>query len=147
MDKIYVVYAVTIHRRTEDELKRKFEITKLQYNKPEMKYEDFERIYRSFHDFEFSTGAEPVGYFTDLENARTSVKGNFGDINECGSYPYASIVGYETECAYPSSTVNLEEVEVYKYNRENDVYEQLFEKDKIFYRIVEESAGVIQMCG
>lgn len=119
-NKIFILYALNIKKRTMEKWKELFEICKIQH--PNWRkntindFIEFEKEWNQIHDFD----TFEAGYFLDEEIAIKYAKENMADINESGSYPYIAIVPRVINCMYPDS--HDEKITVLHYIRDLDKY-------------------------
>ena len=90
-NKIYYVSAISLEEITEEKMKHLYEIHKVKYNKPNLSYEDFIEFKKSWKEDEYIIDSFISSYHLSKEEAIQYAIENIGDINECGSYPYAGV--------------------------------------------------------
>lgn len=131
---LYIVSTVSIKERTKEDLKKDFEITKLEYpswrNKTFEEYCEFEN---GWNRDKYKMNEEDNSYFLDLQKAKSSVINNFADINDCGAYNYAVIKKVPMNRAY--GMIHVEEIYLFKYNLDTYGYTEvsLNENDETKY--------------
>lgn len=118
---LYVVSTVSLKERTKEDLKKDFEITKLEY--PSWQNKTFEQYYefeKGWNRDKYIMNEEDNSYFLDFQKARNSVINNFADINDGGIYNYAVIKKVPMNMAYVM--IHVEEMYLFKYNLDADIY-------------------------
>lgn len=143
---IYYVEAVDIDEKTEEDLKKEYEIHKIKYNE-NMTYEEFIRFKKGWKEDKFTISSFISSYHLSKEEALEYAKRNIGDINEAGAYPYAVVVTAPVGMTYYNSCQNKnEDFIILKYNREKDEYEELEEGEKktpLYDALLSHSWGMI----
>lgn len=133
--KIFILFAVDIHERTEETWQKEFEICKINHenwkDKTVKEFKDFETGWGHTHDIDDF----PAGYFLDQETALEYAKSNMADINEAGAYPYIAIVPRCVNCMYPES--HTEDIIVLKFNKESRQYDIVTHNDSNIYAIAQ----------
>lgn len=124
MENLFILKTISIEEKTEEDLKREWEINKLLHG--HITFEEYKELMLSWWQDRYTYAESDVAYFTDLEMIH-SAKVDMCDITEGGLYEYVAIVEVAlnrvyTNC-YPLS------VRVFKYNRENSSYEPVETKD------------------
>lgn len=146
---IYYVEAIDIDEKTEDDLKKEYEIHKIKYNK-NISYDEFIRFKKGWRDDKYSISSFISSYHLTKEEALEYAKRNIGDINEAGAYPYVAVVTAPTGISYYNSCQNKDEdFIILKYNREKDEYEEICENDKksdLYSALVSAVWGMISFC-
>ena len=138
---IYIVYAVNAGERSQQQKQKEFEIMKIKYGKPKLTYEEFEKMKKSWKDYDYYASLEPMAYCQTMDDAKYIVTNNICDFNECGSYPYAAIAVMPMEYVYPESYMYEADVLTYRYNMDQDQYE-LMKDGPIHDRIVQQIVGI-----
>lgn len=121
---LYIVSTISLKKRTEDDLKKEFEIYKVKY--PSWKEKTFEQYYefqKGWNWHKYSISQEDNAYFLKLEEAKLAVKENFGDINDGGAYNYALIKKVPMNRAY--GMIYVEELYIFEYEIATDTYEEV----------------------
>lgn len=118
---IYVVYAVSVHKLSEIQIKNEY--NKWKIDNPTRNMEDFLWFYKVIkkENPEFSIGREPVIYFTDGDEAIDFVKSNGADLNDGGVYDYALIERIPLNLAYPAARID-KEYAIFEYDEETATY-------------------------
>lgn len=143
MGEIYYVSAIYADKLTEEDLKKKYEIHKLKYNK-DITYEKFLDFLKDFKEDEYNIGSFISSYHLTKEEAIEYATKNIGDINEAGCYQYAGVSKAPTGLSYYNSGQNpKEDFIIYKYNREKDEYEELDKKEKEYDLILHHLWGFV----
>lgn len=127
-ESIYVCYVVSVMKETEESLRKRYEVYKLQYDKPYVTFERFMELQRSWRTDKCIISSFEVGYFDDKEDAVKAISSNMADINECGAYPFAAIVEMPKNCFYPNTYASRNEVMVFKFDQISKTY-VLFDED------------------
>lgn len=131
---LYMVSTVSLKKRTEDDLKKEFEVYKVKY--PSWKEKTFEQYYefqKGWNWHKYSMTQEDNSYFLDLEKAKSCVKKNFADINDGGVYNYALIKKIPLNRAY--AMIHVDELYIFEYEVATDTYKEvsLNENDETKY--------------
>ncbi len=91
-EKIYIVTAISVRKRTEAELREMFARTKAKHSIwREKTFEQYVEFLKGWKEDKWAISTEDITYFLNKKDAEGFVQANCGDMNECGSYPYASI--------------------------------------------------------
>lgn len=131
---LYIITTVSIKKKTEDDLKKEFEIHKIKY--PSWKEKTFEQYYefqKEWNWHKYNMSQENNSYFLDLEEAKSCVERNFADISDSGLYNYVLIKKVHLAKAY--TMIDVEELYIFKYERKTDTYREvsLYENDETKY--------------
>lgn len=121
---IYYVSAISLHKLTEKDLRLKYEIYKLKFNR-EFPYEKYLANLKTFKEDKYNISDFISSYHDTKEEAIEYVVENIGDINEAGSYEYASVSKAELGRCYFNSCNSITDYILYKYNHDIDKYEEL----------------------
>lgn len=125
MENLFILKAISIEEKTEEDLKKEWEVNKLLHGK--ITFDKYKELMMSWWQDKYKYSESDVAYFTDLEMAIHSAKANMCDVNEGGTYEYVAIVEVSTNRIY-TNCYPLS-VRVFKYNRDNDFYEPVETKD------------------
>lgn len=125
MEKIYITHAISLENKTEESLKKEYEIKCLKYNK-KFDWNCFLKILKQTYEDKYSIGGFISGFYNKKEEATYAIVNNIGDINEAGCYPYAAVCTADIGVAYYDSYQNIEtDFDIYEYNFDSKKYEPL----------------------
>lgn len=125
---VYILTAANIKPKTEEDVKREFEITKLQH--PVWKRKSFAEFWNwktEIFETKYQTETYDTAYFLDEETAVRYAKENMADINEAGAYPYLLIHTKETNHMYADTETSR--VRLFAYTGK-DAYEEITDLDE-----------------
>ena len=89
---IYILSALSVRIKTEDDLKKEYEKTKITHDSWKDKpFEKYVQFVKSWHQDEYSVSSYDAAYFEDYETAKEYAINNVMDINEAGAYNYIMI--------------------------------------------------------
>ena len=129
MDKIYCVKAISLSEYSEEKLRERYKITKIEHPVwQEKTFEDYLNFLKGWKDDKYLTDSFISSYHTKRNDAIKCVTENIGDINEAGSYNYAAILPVPLNTVYPESNVSYDDVKFFKFNRESEKYEEITDK-------------------
>lgn len=121
---LYIVSTVSLKELSENDLKKDFELHKVQYpgwkNKTFQEYCEFKK---GWGRDKYELSQEDNSYFLDFEKAKECVERNFADINDGGAYNYTVIKRTPLEKAYAMTYV--EELHIFKYDNKTSTYKEL----------------------
>lgn len=142
-EKIYILSAVDINKKTNDTLHQEFEIMKIQYPLWNKKtYEDFLEWKTECHESRFAIETYDTAYFLDINTARKYAEENMADINESGAYPWLVIYTRPLNQMYADSESS--EVWLFEYDRDTDRYNEITNFSKnIKYRYIKATFDIM----
>lgn len=125
---IYIVYAVSVNRLTEGQLKNEYKKWKI--DNPTRNMEDFLWFYKDLkqENPEFSINREPVIYFDNDDDAIDFAKSNGVDFNEGGVYNYALVERVPLGLAYPESRID-KKYAIFEYDTKTSAYIEIKNTD------------------
>lgn len=150
MSVIYITSAIDTHLVTEEDLERDFQVMQIQHPAwKESSFEQYIEYRKSLGTDRFVFDIYDVAFYTSKKDAEYDVILNHGDINECGSYPYASILRIGEGALYGKACTVESDVTLYEYNKNSNMYKLLTHKEhgyapgRILARMNEAVRGVV----
>lgn len=123
MDNLFILKAISLKEKTEEDLKRDFDIVKIKYNvwkyKTLKEYIEFEK---GWNRDKFNINTENILYSLDKMRAKELLIKNVADFNDGGAYNYAILLSIPQDTAYAELT-DINEYELFKYNQKTSTYE------------------------
>ena len=120
---IYYVLAIDFEKKNEDILKENYESFVKRYKCEGYTYEDYLNKLELEGNKDFSISSFISSYHLNKDRAIEYATNNIGDINEAGSYNYVAVVSAPIDISYYNSNQNKDkDFELFKYDKENDVY-------------------------
>ena len=135
-DKIYYVEAISLQEKSQEMLKKEYEIHKIKY-KEDITYEQFIKFLKDWHDYQYSIDSFISSYHVTLEEAKEYAKNNVGDINEAGCYNYCAVISAPIGISYYNTEQIKEDFIIYKYNNVSKSYEELSSTEKEYNKLIE----------
>lgn len=127
--KIFYVSAISLEKITEENLKKKYEIYKIKYDK-NISYERYIQMAKSWGETKYNIDSFISSYHTSEEEATEYAVENIGDINEAGCYEYVGITDAPIGVSYYNTYINSEkDIRIFKYDREKDKYNPFLKED------------------
>lgn len=121
---LYVVTTTSLKEKTEEDLRKEFEVYKARYSSwKEKTYEQFYDFQKGWNWHKYDLKEEDNSYFLNLEEAKKCVKKNFADINDGGVFNYVLIKKVPVGMAY--AMIHVNELYIFKYERETDIYKEV----------------------
>ena len=121
---LYIVTTVSLKSRTEDDIKKEYEIYKIKYPVWKVKsYENFCDYLNSWNLYNYTISQEDNSYYFNLNEAKEMVINNIGDINDGGIYNYVLIKKVPARRVYANT--NIEEYYLFKFNKNTRVYKEI----------------------
>lgn len=136
MEKIYLVFAISLTEKTEEILEKEYRIECARHNK-ELNRDKFMALMKDIKEDKYEISGFLSGFYKNKKEAEKVVTNNIADINEAGAYKYAAICAADIGVAYYNSYQNIEtDFDVYKYNVKKDRYEPLTKENEEYNPIV-----------
>ena len=143
MEKIWYVEAIEARKVTEESLKKDFEVAKIRHNwKPDADFESFKNFKHSWGEDLYYFDREITSFHKTREDAIEYATQNIGDINDGGVYNYVAVVGAPINSVYYNTYIKYEDVIIYKYDRESDLYIQIDKTEEIFKPMLYNICGI-----
>ncbi len=125
MDSVYLVYAASIKKLAEEDLRKKYEKAKIDHG-PKWEYENYINYLKEWGEDEYNINKWISSVHTNKKEAIDYAVENYGDINEAGCYNYTAVMKADCGCTYFETHINpIKDIELFKYNRELDKYEKM----------------------
>lgn len=120
-EPVYILSAVDITEKSEEDLKNEFEIMKILHPIwKDRKYETFLTWKADMYETKFMVDTYDTAYFLNPVTAQQYARQNMADINEAGCYPYLVIYSRPTNHMYAEANPCF--FELYHYDHEKDEY-------------------------
>lgn len=123
---IYLLYAISIHKNTEDDIKRNMDAENIRLN-TKMDIDYYKDFLKSFHELNYETSDCVIGYFDNKETAVEYAINNAGDMNEAGCYNYAIVCQRNLNRLYPD--LETEDMAIFEYNHDTDKYVEIYNSE------------------
>lgn len=118
---LYILKTIRVTEKTEDMLRKEWEIRNIKYPKTKVSYENYLKFLESWNDRYFEFSSEDNCYFKDLDTAKHYAETNMADMNDGGIYNYVAILRTDLERTY--AMTNYDEAYLFKFNYSDDCYE------------------------
>ena len=137
---LYILKTISVREKTEDLLKKEWEIRNIKYPKTKVSYEDYLKFLEDWNDRYFEFSSEDNCYFKDLDTAKYYAKTNIADINDGGIYDYIAILKTDLETAY--AMTNYDEAYLFKFNYKTNSYESIEFNDSKEGKFIIDKLGI-----
>lgn len=126
MDNIYIIRTIELLNKTEEDIKKEFEIYKIEHPKGKIKnYDEFFEFQKSWGQDKYVMNCEDNSYCTNFETAKNKVINNICDINDGGVYNYCAILKVPVNCIYATTYIKENDIILFKFDREINKYYQI----------------------
>ncbi len=143
MTGIFITYAISAHKKTEEDILRDYNVHKALNPKREtISLDAFREHQKYLHKDKYEIEAVSMGFYTNVKEAGMAIRTNEGNIYRNGAYPYAALLGVKEGVPFARQMATPDNVILYKWNgkdgydtldKETDEY-----KDNNFGRILKE---------
>jgi len=137
-NNLFILKTISIRPKTEEIRHKYWEIYQIEYNR-KMPYEVYIDFLKSWHQYDYLYSEEDNCYFRDYNTAKEFAINNASDINDGGVFNYIAITEVPFDCTY--ANMEVENIYIFKYNRDNDKY------TKIPINYNEETRHIFKMVG
>lgn len=121
-DTFFLLKPIRIKPRTEESIKKGFELYKAKYGENRT-LEVYINSLKNWNDYEFEYSDEYLSFFLNKEEAIECALSNVADYNDGGVYNFSAVVEYYIGASY-FETMPIS-IKIFKYIYEKELYEEI----------------------